>query len=103
MRVQPHLPRRPLETMVMSISGAALCACSAANNPAPPVPRIRISVLSCSTCMPSSEYAHQEEEGDQRRDGRGQRRQLLLAVAPVEVLDHQHAQAAEQMRSEEHT
>ena len=34
---------------------------------------------------------------------RQQRRQLLLPVVPVEVLDHQHAQAAKQMhREQEH-
>src|SRR5215213_2410837 len=44
MRVQPHFPSRPLTAIVTSSSGAALFACSAANNPAPPAPRMRMSV-----------------------------------------------------------
>src|SRR5580700_3160819 len=97
MRVQPHLPSRPLLTMVMSRSGLALCACSAANSPAPPVPRIKMSVCKRSIFMPLSKHAHQKNESDDRRDRRGKRRQLLLPVAPVEVLDHQDAQAAEEV------
>src|SRR5712691_2806761 len=46
MRVQPHLPSRPLTAMVTSRSGAAFLACSAANRPAPPAPRMRTSVSS---------------------------------------------------------
>src|SRR5579859_1895213 len=46
MRVQPHLPSSPLTAMVMSRPGAARLACSAANRPAPPAPRMRMSVLS---------------------------------------------------------
>src|SRR5574339_771501 len=49
MRVQPHLPSRPFTATVMESSGAALCACSAANSPAPPEPRIRMSLLSSRT------------------------------------------------------
>src|SRR5579862_2013317 len=101
MRVQPHLPSRPLLTMAMSRSGLALCACSAANSPAPPVPRIKISVCRRSMFMPLSKHTHQKDEGDDRRDRRSQRRQLLLSVAPVEVFDHQDAQAAEQMDRQE--
>src|SRR5215204_2180987 len=44
MRVQPHFPSRPLTAIVTSSSGAAFLACSAANSPAPPAPRMRISV-----------------------------------------------------------
>src|SRR5229473_6141437 len=44
MRVQPHLPSRPLVATVMSSTGFAAWACSAANSPAPPDPRIRMSV-----------------------------------------------------------
>ena len=40
-------------------------------------------------------------EGDDRRYRRRERRQLLLAVAPIEVLDHQNAQTAEQMNREQ--
>src|SRR5271155_2151155 len=46
MRVQPHLPSRPLTATVMVSDGLAWCACKAANNPAPPAPRIRTSVCS---------------------------------------------------------
>src|SRR6187200_2161398 len=49
MRVQPHLPSRPLVATVMSSAGLAWCACSAANSPAPPEPRIRMSVSSRSS------------------------------------------------------
>src|SRR5215212_2068273 len=44
MRVQPHFPSRPLTATVTSSSGAAFFACSAANSPAPPAPRMRMSV-----------------------------------------------------------
>src|SRR5436190_6316737 len=44
MRVQPHLPSRPFTMMVTSRPGAARRACSAANSPAPPEPRMRMSV-----------------------------------------------------------
>src|SRR5688572_11500103 len=44
MRVQPHLPRRPFTATVTSSPGAARRAWSAANSPAPPEPRIRMSV-----------------------------------------------------------
>jgi hypothetical protein len=36
MRVQPHLPSRPLTAMVTSSSGRAFLACSVATRPAPP-------------------------------------------------------------------
>src|SRR5947209_19222786 len=44
MRVQPHLPNSPFTATVTSSSGAVFLACSAANSPAPPAPRIRMSV-----------------------------------------------------------
>src|SRR4051794_20764029 len=44
MRVQPHLPSNPLTAIVTSSSGAAFLACKAANSPAPPAPRMRMSV-----------------------------------------------------------
>src|SRR5262249_53952330 len=46
MRVQPHLPSSPLTATVIESDGSALCACSAAKSPAPPEPRIRMSVES---------------------------------------------------------
>src|ERR1700722_569347 len=45
MRVQPHLPSSPLVAMVISRLGSARCACNAANSPAPPEPRIRMSAV----------------------------------------------------------
>src|ERR1700689_3570334 len=101
MRVQPHLPSKPLLTMVMSRSGFAFKACSAANSPAPPAPKIRISVLRCSTFIRTSKHPREEYERDDRRYRRRERRQLLLAVPPIEILDHQNAQAAEQMNREQ--
>src|SRR5579864_1021520 len=101
MRVQPHLPSKPLLTMVMSRSGLAFWACSAANSPAPPAPRIRMSVLRRSTFMRASKHPRQEYEGDNRRHRGGNRCQLLLPVLPSEILDHQNAQAAEQMNREQ--
>src|SRR5471032_2851613 len=47
MRVQPHFPSRPLTATVIDSEGSALWACSAANRPAPPEPRIRMSVEIC--------------------------------------------------------
>src|SRR5271165_7104060 len=97
MRVQPHLPSRPLLATTISRSGLALNACSAANRPAPPEPRIRMSVVRRSIAMRASEHAHEKKESDQCRHRGGERRQLLLVVMPIEILDDQYAQAAEQM------
>ena len=66
--------------------GIGACACSAANRPAPPEPRIRMSVLSRSSAMRSiarSEHTRtRKTNGDDRGDRRGERRELLLAAAP---------------------
>src|ERR1700730_8309756 len=51
MRVQPHLPSNPLVATTMASFGSARWACSAANRPAPPEPRIRISVVARSIAM----------------------------------------------------
>src|SRR5262245_65042941 len=75
MRVQPHLPSSPLLTTVISRSGLALCTCSAANSPAPPAPRIRMSVSRRSRVMRSSEHAHQQDQRDHRRYSGRDRRQ----------------------------
>src|SRR6266850_4840863 len=48
MRVHPDLPSSPLTQMRMAARGLASKACRAANNPAPPLPRIRMSVLMTS-------------------------------------------------------
>src|ERR1700733_13197425 len=101
MRVQPHLPSNPLLTMVMSRSGLAFCACSAANSPAPPAPRIKMSVLRCSTVMDRSKHLRQEQQRDDGGDRGGDGRELLLAVAPFEIFNHQNPQAAQQMHREQ--
>src|SRR5665213_450400 len=101
MRVQPHLPSSPLLAIVMSRSGFAFKACSAANSPAPPEPRIRMSVLRCSTFMPSSKHADKKQEANEDRYRSRNGRELLLAVPPIEILDHQYAQAAEQMHGQQ--
>src|ERR1700719_3577771 len=51
MRVQPHLPSNPLVATTMASFGSARWACSAAKRPAPPEPRIRISVVARSIAM----------------------------------------------------
>src|ERR1700688_3231782 len=101
MRVQPHLPSSPLLTTVMSRSGFAFNACSAANSPAPPAPRIKISVLRCSTFMTALDHARQKDESDDNGHRGGDGRQLFLSVAPIEVLDHQDPQSAQQMDREQ--
>src|SRR5262249_32604729 len=101
MRVQPHLPSKPLLAMVTSRSGLALSACSAANRPAPPEPRINMSVLSRSRLMRTSEHARQQKKGDGGRNSGGDGRGLLLSVAPGGVLDHKQPQPAEHVQHEE--
>src|SRR5438874_13721706 len=54
MRVQPHFPSRPLVATVTCSAGSAWCACNAATNPAPPEPRIRMSVWSRSSMVASN-------------------------------------------------
>ena len=77
MRVQPDLPSSPLLATVMSRSGSACSACSAANSPAPPEPRIRMSVLRRSSM--GSRRAEKERDGCRRRHRRDtERHQLLL-------------------------
>src|SRR5918996_5040661 len=71
MRVQPHLPSRPFTATVTESSGAALCACSAANRPAPPEPRIRMSVSSCRTrdFLPLHQELRDEHHRHQGKSG----------------------------------
>src|SRR5271170_4279802 len=101
MRVQPHLPSSPLLATVMSRSGFTLSACSAANSPAPPEPRIKMSVLSCSRLIRSSEHAREEYESDDGRHRGRERGELFLTVMPVEILDHKDAQPAQQMHRDQ--
>ena len=58
--------------------GIGLQACSAANSPAPPEPRIRMSVLRRSSSMLSSEDAREKDECD---DGRQCRRRASRAAS----------------------
>src|SRR5215813_3786107 len=101
MRVQPHLPSRPLVAMVTSRSGLALSACSAANRPAPPEPRIKTSVLRRSRVMQASEHAREQKERDDRRQCRGNGRKLFLPVAPRKVFYHQQTQSSQHMHHEQ--
>src|SRR5262245_34159652 len=55
MRVHPHLPSRPFTATVIDACGAALCACRAAKRPAPPEPRMRMSV-EASRIRPSAAH-----------------------------------------------
>src|SRR3954447_26266225 len=70
MRVQPHLPRSPFTATLIAAWGAALYACSAAKRPAPPEPRIRMSVSSERTAL--SEHLDRNRDRDQAeaRDAR---------------------------------
>src|SRR5262249_48998237 len=101
MRVQPHLPSNPLVAMVTSRSGSALSACSAANNPAPPEPRIKMSVARRSTAMRASKHTRQQDKGDDRRDCRRNGRQLFLPMVPSEILDQEHAHASQHVHHEQ--
>src|SRR5579872_6801967 len=101
MRVQPHLPRSPLLATVTSRSGLALTACNAANRPAPPAPRIKMSVLRCSMVISFLEHAYQKGESGDGGERRRQCSELFLAIMPAEIFDDQDAQAAEQMHGEE--
>src|SRR5712671_2494583 len=103
MRVQPHFPSRPLLATVMSRSGLALCACNAANSPAPPEPRIKTSVSRRSRFMRSSKHAREKYERNDRRHSDRERGELLLSVAPVEILDYQDPQSSQHVhREQEH-
>src|SRR5215467_569582 len=101
MRVQPHLPSNPLVALVTSRSGSALSACSAANNPAPPEPRIKMSVARRSTLMQASQYARQQDKGDERRDCSRDGCQLFLPIVPSEILDQKHAHASQHVHHEQ--
>src|SRR5271166_3938549 len=100
MRVQPHLPSNPLLASVMSRSGSALQACSAANSPAPPEPRIRMSVLSRSSAM-FLEYTREEEKCDDRRQHRRDGRELFLPVAPIKIFEQQEPYPSQHMHQQQ--
>src|SRR5688572_29947814 len=89
MRVQPHLPSSPFTATVTASSGAALCACNAANRPAPPEPRIRMSVSSCRTwefLAPHQKLGGQDD-GHQSEAGEVEKR---LRVDEENASDQQH-------------
>src|SRR3954464_6566370 len=67
MRVQPHLPRSPFTATAIAAWGAALCVCRAATRPAPPEPRIRMSVSSERTAP--SEHLDRHRNRDQAEPG----------------------------------
>src|SRR6056297_2195615 len=104
MRVQPLLPIRPLTASVTFVPWGAVClACNAANSPAPPVPRIRISV-SCRSMsfVVNMSYRLQEEScGNQERPGHRRGCPCLLRRAPGQPFERQKAQAAEKMHREQ--
>src|SRR5262249_61850685 len=100
MRVQPHFPSRPLVATVTSRSGLAFCACSAANRPAPPEPRIKMSVLSRSRSYDFSEQARQQDERDNGRQSGRDRGELFLSIAPRKILDHQQPQPSQHVHQE---
>src|SRR5580765_289485 len=85
MRVQPHLPSRPFTATVIDSAGFTLCACSAANSPAPPAPRIRMSVS--RVLMGSS-----EARGARRVDtDKSVRQGECLALEALHELELDHA------------
>src|SRR6185295_15953526 len=84
-RVQPHLPSKPFTATVIESSGAARCACSAANKPAPPAPRIRRSVSSVRTVAPQP--LHVDHDCYQREADRVEHR---LRIHEQEACDDQH-------------
>src|SRR6266487_6208614 len=110
MRVQPHLPSSPLAATVMSRSGLALNACNAANRPAPPDPRIKISVVrrsmvivkTCAprgrrrsppTALPRASQAPSARRA--RQDSRSPARAGLRAYAPAAEIRGRFRQAEE--------
>src|SRR6185436_18580787 len=89
MRVQPHLPSSPFTATVIDSSGATLCACSAANNPAPPEPRIRMSVS--ARCRRKLLALHQELGGDGDHDEpESHRVEQSLGIHQQHAADEEH-------------
>src|SRR5687768_9779994 len=89
MRVQPHLPSSPFTATVTESSGAALWACNAANRPAPPEPRIRMSVSSCRTWnfLTLDQELRPEHDGDESEPGEVEQR---LRIDKENASDEQH-------------
>ena len=62
-----------------------------------------MSVLRCSTFMDAQNTRARNMKATMADTAAASVAKLFLAVAPIEVLDHQNAQAAEQMhREQEH-
>src|SRR5260221_13748975 len=110
MRVQPHLPSRPFTATVIERSGDALCACSAAKSPAPPAPRIRMSVsrvLMGSSEAPGARRVDADQSMRQRQRVAFEALQDLqfnhtvpgLACADLEGLAHAQALEVEAERA----
>src|SRR5690349_8058999 len=71
MRVQPHLPSRPFTAIATESSGRARFACSAAKRPAPPLPRMRMSVRALLTAPGPGFRSGPCLEDPETRDVRG--------------------------------
>src|SRR5919198_6429682 len=84
MRVQPHLPSSPFTATVIESSGVARCACRAANSPAPPEPRMRMSVVSEFTAFEPLNRHHERDERE--ADGIEER----LWIHEHEACDDEH-------------
>src|SRR5947209_13748260 len=102
MRVQPHLPSRPLTAIVTSRSGAARLACSAANSPAPPAPRIRTSVSSWFMARRRGGGGRSLRRADAGEDRVAPRRRIALhaAIERAAVRIHRDHQRAEALDAE---
>src|SRR5471030_1499551 len=90
MRVQPHLPSRPFTATVTSSEGAVFLACNAANSPAPPAPRIRMSVSMRRSSMRSG-------RSDALEDRVAPARHLFLVICEQRAAMRIHA---DQQRTE---
>src|SRR5687767_13847817 len=82
MRVQPHLPRSPFTATVMERLGSAWFACSAANRPAPPEPRIRMSVFSRRMCI---NIYHRGTEKKENTNEIHVRLEHMVSPGPMEI------------------
>src|SRR5882724_1610978 len=95
MRVQPDLPNSPLTATVMASPGACLWACSAAKSPAPPAPRIRMSVERRFIDPGTQSRLHGHGGGASALGGGPDR---VIEAAPVRI--HRHQQRPEALDPE---
>src|SRR5690606_10832052 len=99
-RVQPDFPSKPFVAIVIVACGAAWSAWSAANSPAPPEPRIRMSVFVRSS-MGASEDSDQEDECGEHSSGADCGRGDFLDRPPGDGLEVKNTQTAEQMNGQQ--